>query len=88
MTQLQTKQFLATAYLFREIFASTGPLSRYLQRVDVDFGKALGMVESAIDELNDLRKKPERIIKYVEQTTRLPQRDLAAIKSQTSKTNG
>ena len=67
LTQIQTKQFLATAYLFREIFASTGPLSRYLQRVDVDFGKALGMVESAIDELNELRKEPERIIKYVEQ---------------------
>ena len=67
LTQIQTKQFLATAYLFREIFASTGPLSRYLQRVDVEFGKALGMVESAIDELNELRKEPERIIKYVEQ---------------------
>ncbi|CAB4011234.1 zinc finger MYM-type 1-like [Paramuricea clavata] len=65
--QIQTKQFLATAYLFREIFASTGPLSRYLQRVDVDFGKALGMVESPIEELNELRKQPERIISYVEQ---------------------
>ena len=67
LRQIQTKQFLATAYLFREIFASTGRLSRYLQRVDVDFGKALGMVESAIDELNELRKEPERIIRYVEQ---------------------
>ncbi|CAB4001481.1 H(+) Cl(-) exchange transporter 3 [Paramuricea clavata] len=67
LKQIQTKQFLATAYLFREIFASTGPLSRYLQRVDVDFGKALGMVESAIDELNELRKQPELIIRYVEQ---------------------
>ena len=46
---------------------STGPLSRYLQRVYVDFGKAQGMVESLIDELNELRKEPERIIKYVEQ---------------------
>ena len=72
LTQIQTKQFLATAYLFREIFASTGPLSRYLQRVDVDFGKALGMVESAIDELNELRKEPERIIKYVEQKHNSP----------------
>ena len=67
LTQIQTKQFLATAYLFRETFASTGPLSRYLQRVDVDFERALGMVESAIDELNKLRKEPERVIKYVEQ---------------------
>ncbi|CAB4011432.1 zinc finger MYM-type 1-like [Paramuricea clavata] len=67
LKQIQTKQFLATAYLFREIFASTGPLSRYLQRVDVNFGKALGMVESAIDELNELRKEPELIIRYVEQ---------------------
>ena len=55
LTQLQTKQFLATEYLFREIFASTGLLSQYLQLVDVDFGKALGMVESPIDELNELR---------------------------------
>ena len=67
MTQIQTKQFLATAYLFQEIFASTGPLSRYLQRVDVDLGKALGMVQSAIDELNELRKKPEQMITCMEQ---------------------
>ncbi|CAB3981529.1 Hypothetical predicted protein [Paramuricea clavata] len=67
LKQIQTKQFLATAYLFREIFASAGPLSRYLQRVHVDFGKALGMVESAIDELNELCKEPELIIRYVEQ---------------------
>ncbi len=67
LTQIQTKQFLATAYLFREIFASTGPLSRYLQRVDVDLGKALGVVQSAIDELNELRKKPEQMITCMEQ---------------------
>ena len=67
LTQIQTKQFLATAYLFREIFASTGPLSRYLQRLDVDFGKALGMVGSVIDALNELRKKPEQIITCMEQ---------------------
>ena len=56
LRQLQTKQVLATAYLFREIFAFTGLLSRYLQRVDVDFGKALGMVKSPIDELNDIAR--------------------------------
>ncbi len=69
LTQTQTKQFLATAYLFREIFEkySTGPLSRYLQRVDVDFRKALRMVGSAIDGLNELRKKPEQIITCMEQ---------------------
>ncbi|CAB4035356.1 zinc finger MYM-type 1-like, partial [Paramuricea clavata] len=72
LKQIQTKQFLATAYLFREIFASAGPLSRYLQRVDVDFGKALGMVESAIDELNELCKEPELIIRYVEQKHNSP----------------
>ncbi|CAB4028589.1 zinc finger MYM-type 1-like, partial [Paramuricea clavata] len=72
LKQIQRKQFLATAYLFREIFASTGPLSRYLQRVDVDFGKTLGMVESAIDELNELRKEPERIVRYVEQKHNSP----------------
>lgn len=74
LTQIHTKQFLATAHFFWEIFASTGPLSRYLQRVDVDFRKALGMVESAIDEFNELRK-----MRWAR--TRLPPRDLATTKS-------
>ena len=67
LTQLQTKQFLATAYLFREIFAATGPLSQYLQGVDVDFGKALSMFDSTIAQLNKLRGEPDRIVRCVEQ---------------------
>lgn len=43
LASFQTKQFMATAYLFREIFVITGPLSRYLQNVNVDLGKALAM---------------------------------------------
>ena len=56
----------------RNICTSTGLLSRYLQRVDVDFRKAVGMVERAIDMLNELRKQPERIITYVEQKHNSP----------------
>ena len=32
-----TKQFVARAYLFREIFAMTGPLSHILQGVNIEF---------------------------------------------------
>ena len=72
LTQIQTKQFLATTYLFREIFASTGPLSQYLQRVDVDFGKPLGMVESAIDELNELLKNRSELSNMSSKNTTPP----------------
>ena len=37
----QSKQFLATAYLFREIFSITGPLCCILQSVNIDFETAL-----------------------------------------------
>ena len=63
----QTKQFIATAYLFREIFAITGPLSRYLQSIDIDFGKAISMIDSAIVQLSKLREEPDTFIKSVEQ---------------------
>ena len=35
------KDILATACLFREIFSVTGPLSLYLQTIDIDLGKAI-----------------------------------------------
>ena len=63
----QTKQFVATAYLFREIFAITGPLSRYLQSINIDFGKAIGMIDTAIVQLSKLREEPETIIESVQQ---------------------
>ncbi len=44
----ETKQFLATAMVFKEIVAFTGPLSRYLQSTAIDFGKALVMVDNTI----------------------------------------
>ncbi len=66
MECFQTKQFVATAYLFREIFAITGPLSRYLQSIDIDFGKAISMIDSAIVQLAKLREEPENIIESVE----------------------
>eukprot|EP00794_Sanderia_malayensis_P010422 gene10422-11514_t len=63
----QTKQYVATAYLFREVFAITGPLSRYLQSVDIDFGKAISMIDSAVARLATLRGKPEKILESIEQ---------------------
>ena len=53
---------MATAYLFCEIFVITGPLSRYLQSVNVDLGKALAMVDSCLSRLQKLRRDPDVII--------------------------
>ena len=57
---------LATDDLFREIFAITGSLGRNLQGVDADLGTALGIINSSIAQLNQLRGKPERIIRCIE----------------------
>ena len=59
LTSNQTRQFMATAFLFREIFAVTGPLSRYLQTVDIDFSKAVPMIDSAITSLQKMRDMPD-----------------------------
>ena len=40
---------LATTFLFREVFARTGPLSRYLQGIEVDLSKALNMIDCVIE---------------------------------------
>lgn len=61
-----TKQFLATAYLFRDIFAITGPLSRTLQSVNIDFGSALDLLDSAQKQLVTLRANPQAIIDSVD----------------------
>ena len=53
-----TKQFMASAYLFREIFAMTGPLSRILQGVNNDFVKALNLLGAALEQLSKLRSDP------------------------------
>ena len=62
LTSFHSRQITATACLFREIFAITGPLSRYLQSVSVDFGNALRMVDSAVSQLQKKRKIPDKII--------------------------
>lgn len=41
----------------------TGPLSRYLQSVNVDLGKALAMIDSCLSRLQRLRNDPDEIIK-------------------------
>ena len=55
MSSIQTKQVLAAAFLFRAIFARTGPLSHYLQGIDVDFSKALSMTDCVISSLDEMR---------------------------------
>ena len=55
LSSIQTKQFLATAFLFREVFALTGPLSRYLQGIYIDLSKALFMIDCVISSLDEMR---------------------------------
>ena len=62
-----SKQFIATSILFREIFEMTGPLSRTLQSVDIDFGKAGNTLDSASEQLSSLREQPRKIIDSVVQ---------------------
>ena len=62
----QTKQVVARACLFREIFAVTGPLNRYFQSVDVHFGKAINMVDSSIGKIEKMRGEPEKILQIFE----------------------
>ena len=62
-----TKQFIASAYLFLEIFAMTDPLSRILQDVNIDFGKALNLVNAALEQLLKLISDPQKISHAVEE---------------------
>ena len=61
-----TKQFIAGAYLFCEIFAITCPLSRILQSVNIDFGKALNLLDAALEQLTQLRDNPQSVIDAIE----------------------
>ena len=63
LASFETKQVIATAYLFREIFVITGPLSRYLQSVEIDLGKALAMIDTSLSQLQRLRSNPDQIIR-------------------------
>lgn len=62
LSAFSTKQTILTACLFREVFAVTGPLSRYLQSENVDFGKALNLVDACIEKLTQLRNASEDIV--------------------------
>ena len=61
----QTKQFIAMAYLFTEVFSITGPLSRSLQSVKIDFGKVLDLLELAIIQLATLREELQKVIEFL-----------------------
>ena len=63
LESFEKEQTMATAYLFREIFVITGPLSRYLQSVNVDLAKALAMVDGCLSRLQRLRSDPDEIIR-------------------------
>ena len=52
------KKFMTSAYLFWEIFAMTGLLSRILQGVNIDFCKALNFLDAALEQLSKLRSDP------------------------------
>ena len=61
-----SKEITATARIFQEVFAVTGPLSNYLQSTDVDIGKANDLVDGCFTQLKDLCERPETIMKQVE----------------------
>ena len=64
---LSTKQFMASAYLFREIFAMTGPLSRNLEDANIDFGKVLNFLMLLLNNYRNLEVIPQNIIHAVEE---------------------
>lgn len=66
LISINTKQFLATLFLFHEIFTRTGPLNRYLQNVNIDFSKALTMIESVLSSLELMRENAEDVIQLME----------------------
>ena len=65
LTSIQARQFMTTAFFFREIFAVTGPLSRYLQTVDIDFSNAVSMIDSAVTSLQKIRDMPDDIFRLM-----------------------
>ena len=67
LSSIQTREFMATA-LFKEVFAKTGPLSRYLQSVNMDYAKALALIDSVIASLEGMRSAPQDIIRIMERS--------------------
>ena len=63
LTSIQTRQFMASAFLFEEIFSVTGSLSRYLQTVDLS--KAVLMINSGITSLQKIRDIPDDIFQLI-----------------------
>ena len=53
--------------LFREVFAMARPLSSILQGVNIDFGKALNLLDAALDQLSKLIGDTQNIIQAVEE---------------------
>eukprot|EP00731_Ephydatia_muelleri_P011473 Em0006g367a len=51
-----------------EVFAKTGPLSRYLQSVNMDYAKALALIDSVIASLEGMRSAPQDIIRIMERS--------------------
>ena len=45
----------------------TGPLSRIVQGVNIDFSKALNLLDTALEQLSKLRRDPQKIIHAVEE---------------------
>ena len=62
-----TKQFIASAYLFQELFAMIRSLSYILQVENIVFGKTLNLLDGALEQLLKLRSDPPKIIHVVEE---------------------
>ena len=60
------KQFMASPYLFREVFAMTGPLSRILQGKNIDCCKTLNLLDAALEQLLKLGSEPQKTVHAVE----------------------
>ena len=68
LSSFQTREFLASAFLFKEVFEKTGPLRRYLQSVTIDYSKALALIDSVITSLEGMRSAPQDIIRIMERS--------------------
>ena len=68
LSSIQTRKFMVTAFLFKEVFAKTGPLSWYLQSVNMGYAKALALIHSIIASLEGMRSAPQDIISIMERS--------------------
>ena len=60
------KEIIATAILFKEIFAITGPLNTYLQNTKMDLNKATVLAAGAKNQLQKLRDNPDIVLSQCE----------------------